>query len=158
MKKCIAVLLTLCLMLSLCGFSSKVTLKGSGTDKDPYLISNAKELQKAVQLLNGKDTFVDYYEAHYRLTADIDLGGKKWEPILWFKGTLDGDGHTISGLKVKYSKAMDGFYGSQTIDYGLFAKLSDAVVKNLTISNSSFVITTTNGNAPASTMAMAPTV
>lgn len=149
MKKCIAVLLTLCLMLSLCGFSAKVTLKGSGTEKDPYLISNAKELQKAAALLNDKDTFNDYYEAHYRLTADIDLGGKKWEPILWFKGVFDGDGHTISGLKVKYSKAMNGFYGAKETDFGLFAELSDAVVRDLTIRDSSFAITTKAGSAGA---------
>lgn len=149
MKKCIAVLLTLCLMLSLCGFSAKVTMKGSGTEKDPYLISNAKELRKLSDLLSDKNKFEDYQTAHYRLTADIDLGNKNWTPLYWFKGVFDGDGHTISGMKVKYSKGIPGFYSSTSYDFGLFGEVSDATIRNLTISDSSIDVKAESSSAGA---------
>jgi len=83
-------------------------LPGSGTEDDPYIITTATELQ----LIN------DDRDAHYKLGNDIDAsdtatwnGGSGFEPIgdaptqsgnnpdLFF-GTLDGDGHTISGLTI----------------------------------------------------------
>lgn len=145
MKKCIAVLLTLCLMLSLCGFSAKVTLKGSGTEKDPYLISNAKELRKAAELLSEKETRQDYAQSHFRLTADIDLDGKKWTPIFGFEGVFDGNNHTITGLNIKYSKKISSYTGSEAIRFGLFGMLRNATVRNLTISDSNISVTLDSG-------------
>ncbi len=60
----------------------------------------------------------------YYLTRDIQLTGE-WEPIYGFQGTLDGRGHTVSGL-----------YISQTTGEplaGLFASAYDAVIKNLAV-------------------------
>lgn len=154
MKKCIAVLLILCLALSLCGFSGKTTLKGSGTEKDPYLISSAKELRKLSDLLSDQKTYEAYQKAHYRLTADIDLGNKNWTPLYWFQGTFDGDGHTVSGLKVKYAKALPGFYGSKSTDYGLFGELSGATVRDLTITGSTITVTTSGDTGALAGSAM----
>ena len=73
-------------------------------------------------------------EQNITLTADIDLDGKKWIPIGTkdkpFKGTFDGNRHTIKGFRT--FDATDGV--------GLFGFIAkDGVVKNLGISGGSLV-------------------
>jgi hypothetical protein len=91
-------------------------LPGSGTSDDPY------EIVTTVDLMAINDYDIN---AHYVLVADIDMSGMVWAtaPILFFDGTFDGRGHTISNLNIKGS------------DYlGLFGKiLTNGVVTNLTI-------------------------
>ena len=57
------------------------------------------------------------------LIQDIDLSGENWSPIENFSGTLNGNGHTISGLTIK----------NDTKAIGLFATLT-GTVRNLTLS------------------------
>ncbi len=85
---------------------------GNGTEEDPYLIENIDQLQDMNQNLS----------AHYRLISDIDASntvdwnyGKGFMPIShdteggWgfqgprFTGSLDGQGHNISGLYINRS-------------------------------------------------------
>lgn len=86
---------------------------GSGTSADPYLVSNATQLN-----------MVRYYRTKaFRQTADIDLGvspwneGDGWIPIGndWmypFRGTYEGDYHTISNLTVSRDSLMfSGLFG-----------------------------------------------
>jgi outer membrane protein assembly factor BamB len=79
-------------------------LPGAGTSSDPYLITNASELQ----------TIGDDLDATYALVSDIDAsdtvrwnGGEGFTPIGEnpatgdaFTGTVDGRGHNITGLTV----------------------------------------------------------
>ena len=83
---------------------------GTGTESDPYQISNGAELAYLAQQVNAGESYSDKY---FTLTNDIDLGSKEWTPIgneneSWdgykFEGTFDGDGHTIRGL---YSNSGD---------------------------------------------------
>ena len=82
---------------------------------------------------------------YFELRADIDIGdlvlnGGNWNPIGWyknkadlsgapktaFKGTFDGAGNTISGLK----------FTKNDYDYsylGLFGFIEDATIKNLNL-------------------------
>ena len=62
---------------------------------------------------------------NYVLTADIDLADWSWNPLPQFGGILDGNGHTISNLKISYSG---------TDDIGFFKFLGGATVKNLSFS------------------------
>ena len=71
------------------------------------------------------------------LTADIDLEGKPWEPILNYAGTFDGQGHTIKGLYVS----------SSTGHAGLFGSVTDGTVKNLAVEGT---VTADRGNAEIS--------
>ena len=95
---------------------------GDGTPENPYKIATAEQL-KAVE---------DNLRAHYKLTADINLGGdtNPWTPIgsgekHAFTGTFDGDGHTISGL---YINNGDSVYA------GLFGYVgSGGMIKDLTV-------------------------
>ena len=136
MKKVFSFVLGLSLALFLCGFGAKTQLKGEGTEASPYLIANAADLKNAVKLINGNDTAKQYSTAHYRLTADINWGNKKWNPIgsytKGFKGVFDGNGHTISGLRIDYK---DPLFGEKLTYIGFFAELEGKVC-NLTISKS----------------------
>ena len=103
-----------------------VTLPGSGTEQDPYLIATADDLQ-AITSMAGDAPY-------FKLTADIDLtewiadnnDGNGWIPVggssSGLRGHFDGDGHTISGL-----------WTDETYEYGgLFAKVTQgAEVKDL---------------------------
>ncbi len=100
---------------------------GSGTADDPYIIDSAEKLAYAIGCggVNLKDTL------HYKLVCDIDLTGKTWitrkgvksqYTYVSFKGVLDGNGHTITGLA---STEMNGA--------GLVPVLDGGTVKNLKI-------------------------
>ena len=64
------------------------------------------------------------------LTEDVDLGGKEWTPIgssnNIFKGTFDGQGHTIKNLVVN---------GGKESNKGLFGVTHDGEIKNFTVEN-----------------------
>ena len=104
-----------------------------------YLISNANELVYFAKTVNVDGE--TYAGKTVKLTADIDLAGKKWIPIgnlvgyptVTFSGTFDGQHHTISNMNVvdnTVSHAVAGFFGSTvgaTIQDVIF---KDAVVKS----------------------------
>ena len=121
------------------GFSGK----GSGTAKDPYMITNQSQLE---EVNNDR-------AAYYKLGNDLTLTGT-WVPIggfinskgdgetpdedAAFSGVFDGGGKTISNLTV-------GSAGSPAVMCGgLFAVVASGTVKNLQISGA-----TVYGNAMA---------
>jgi len=91
----VLVLAMVLLSLNLAVFAANnSSLQGTGTQEDPYLVSEAGQLKE----LEGKNG------VYVKLTADIDLsqaesGGKvdSWADyyINNFSGTIDGDGHRI---------------------------------------------------------------
>lgn len=117
-------------------------LTGDGTESNPYQIEDLEDLMIMTQAIAAGTG--NYDTAYYRLMDDIDLSfainNGNWNPIGWyqnaaqlsgnvsnsFKGTFDGDGQTISGLKiVNISKNLQ--------NVGLFGVLDGAVVKKLAI-------------------------
>lgn len=75
------------------------------------------------------DSGADFYSAveanpsgSFRLANDIDLSGLVTSGTTTFKGTLDGNGYTISGINT-----------NSVTSYGLFTKLDGATVQNLTL-------------------------
>ncbi|MCI7233058.1 MAG: hypothetical protein MR546_03970 [Oscillospiraceae bacterium] len=104
---------------------------GNGTEANPYLISNAKELALLAEYVDlGNDTASTYY----KLTEDIDVsGGSEWTAIGTnsnrFKGTFDGGGHTVSGINInKPDEKYQGLFG-----------ISTGTIKNVGIENSSIM-------------------
>ena len=109
---------------------------GSGASDDPYIIATPAQLANLSELMN--DCNVDYFDKHYKLTANLDLsryganwnGGTGWIPIgnsgCPFKGKFDGNNKTITGL-----------YINTTNDYaGLFGCMAEsAMIQNLGIEN-----------------------
>lgn len=115
-------------------FGMYYQLIGSGTEDDPYLISNAFELARAIA--SGGVNF--YNRLYYKLTCDIDASDMSWitqdaigsrYKYVSFGGVLDGDGHTVCGL-----------YAGDDQSVGLIPVLNEnGVVKNLHVRESSFV-------------------
>lgn len=101
-------------------------------------ISNAKELQKLATIVNDKK--INTSDTTFALTADIDLdelgdidgNGSNWVAIgnqdlgKSFVGIFDGNGHTISNLKINNPK--------DTMQ-GLFGFVNGSTIKNLNINN-----------------------
>ena len=97
---------------------------GSGTEADPYQITDGAQLAKiAKDVENG----TVYKDAYFRLENDIDLSAHRWNPIgvyKWyeggatenktFAGFLDGNGKTIKGLIVdeRIDKNSAGLFGN----------------------------------------------
>ena len=93
---------------------------GKGTLADPYLISTKEQMNNVKYDLTGS----------YKLINNIDLQNVEWTPIgtniAPFIGTFDGDGFSISNLKIS----------KPTIDFiGLFGYTNNVTIKNLTINN-----------------------
>ncbi len=94
-----------------------VSIRGEGTKLSPYLITEESHL---VGIANG-DTDES---AYYRLENNIKLRSYDWKPID-FSGTFDGNGHTISNVKI-------GDRGSNYSNLGLFGENSGTIT-NLTV-------------------------
>ncbi|OAB41582.1 hypothetical protein PMSD_00245 [Paenibacillus macquariensis subsp. defensor] len=87
---------------------------GTGEVGNPFIITTPEQL----------DGIREKTASHYKLGGNIDLTdylsntgegyneGKYWIPILYFYGTLDGDGYVINGLRIKSSETYSGLFGS----------------------------------------------
>lgn len=92
---------------------------GSGTAADPYQIGNADQLMWFAAKVNGS-TKKSTSNLCAKLTSDIDLTGKDWTPIgcynsssdyVYYGGTFDGTGHTVSGLTINNAKQYQALFG-----------------------------------------------
>ena len=115
--------------------------EGSGSESDPYQIGSSSQLGAFADAVNSGNGFKDVF---FVLTDDIDLAGEEWTPIgkstrsgsglaegsTPFEGVFDGQGHSITGLKVTQGAEDDGI--------GLFSALSGegAAIRNLKVSGS----------------------
>jgi hypothetical protein len=93
-------------------------LAGSGTQGDPWLISDAEQLGAIYHMPKG----------YYKLTSDINLGGITWStaPIPLFSGNFNGDNKKIINLTI-IGRSNLGLFGT-TYDY------SDSI-QNLDVEN-----------------------
>ena len=111
---------------------------GTGTAADPYLILTADQMKSfAASLNNG----VDYTNYCIQLNDDIDLSGEDWTPVggsdYAFNGTFDGNGHTISGLRIGSDNEVKTL-GENDVYIGLFGVLNEkAVIRNVFITDMS---------------------
>lgn len=105
-------------------------ITGSGTETDPYQISTAEGLKWFRDKVNDAKT-EEETKICAVLTAAIDLNNEPWTPIgnytevnkIYYEGTFDGGGYTISGLNVtgKFRCA------------SLFGAVKGGTIKNLTV-------------------------
>ena len=91
----------------------------------PEELAALSTLTKANAVVITGCTNAKYYEANYKLNADINLENKPWTPIDYFEGTFDGQGHTISNMNVSI-QSTDG------ISAGLFG-YSTGTIRNLIV-------------------------
>ena len=100
---------------------------GSGTEADPWLIANARQLRNMMTLYADAEAPADKnsFKKWFRLTKDIDASSiSSWTPLnnsgSFYKAIdFDGDSHVISGLK------LSGTYASFTgVLYGTLRNLT----------------------------------
>ena len=86
-------------------------LNGSGTEDNLYVVTSAEELiQIADRINNLQDS-----EAYIRLDADITVEGS-WTPlgknsVYSYKGTFDGNGHSVTVTVDNPNLSYFGFFG-----------------------------------------------
>ena len=111
---------------------------GEGTSANPYQIATAEQL--ALMAYRVKNNSNDYNGKYYSITDDISLdrteGGEKveWVPIgdgFYFEGTVNGNGHTISGMTISSSYTYKGLFGS--VNDG--STISGIIIKGATITS-----------------------
>jgi len=135
---------------------------GTGTEADPFLIENARQLAYlAYRVNNGLDAgggHVSNHDYHYKLMVDVDLNGSEnfqWTPIgYWnsetdyqcFGGYFNGNNHAISGMYINSNARNVGFFGNtnganlvNTQLYGDIASSNNHVVGGF-IGDASFTI------------------
>lgn len=108
--------------------------EGSGDDAKAYhyTIDTPEQLAALSTLANADAvitgcTTAKYRKANYKLSSNIDLKNEPWTPIDDFYGTFDGQGNTISNMKVSIQSTSD-------INAGLFGYISsDGTVSNLIV-------------------------
>ncbi len=106
---------------------------GDGSAATPYQIKTVEDLKTLATEVNEGQNYANQF---FKLTADLSLNNEEWISIgndaKTFKGTFDGDGHTISDFKITQSStAADGTQHGR----GLFGGLEGGKIKNLGIAN-----------------------
>ena len=118
---------------------------GRGTDYDPYVIYNIAGMDKLASEVNGGN---DYDGTYFVLGADITYDKTKvnnYTPIgngKWFYGTFDGQGHTISGIRISDTNSDTG------LNKAIFGMVT-GTVKNLVVSDCSIEAYNTIGGIVA---------
>ena len=113
--------------------TSTTWTNGTGTQSDPYLIENAKQLAYLAFYVSNANPSAGKY---WKLTTDIDLNSLQWTPIggtVSFSGNFDGNTHTIANLVVNIN-------GNGSIYAGLFGQMNGGSVKNIGIIDNSIII------------------
>ena len=125
---------------------STITTPSTETDEDGntyYVVNTGSELAGLAALVNGTAQTAlsvrstDSYD--FKLTGDIDLGGKEWTPIgngsrkgntsegNAYTGVFDGCGYTIKGLSITSGSANDAV--------GLFGVVNGGTIKNVKLTD-----------------------
>ena len=107
-----------------------------------YVIDEASDLAWFAAAVNGTlpqtrsgSSIDDFKDKTFKLTSDIDLAGHEWTPISMstdlaggktFRGTFDGNGHTIYGLTVNQQEVA-----------GLFGYVYACTIKNVIVDGAS---------------------
>lgn len=132
--------------------------QGEGTEESPYLINSKADLEAFRDIMNNELQYSSFYKSYFKLTTDIDLGGKQWTPIakryfnekdagMYFCGYFDGGNHTITGLNVSEKSKFAGLFGS-IAGGGVIENLAvEGKVVNTTLSTGGIVGEICSGNA-----------
>lgn len=107
------------------------TMTKPEVDENVVTIKTAKELFWFANEVNVKNN--SFSGKTVKLDADIDLENAEWTPVgqtgaTQFKGTFDGQDHTIYNLNIDKTSETGEHYSS-----GLFGWLNEATVKNVKV-------------------------
>lgn len=107
--------------------SGNYSINWYNNSKSEFTISNNKELAGVAYLVNNG--YTDFSGKTIKLSDDIDLSENSWISIgltseKCFKGTFDGQGHTISGIYI-------GRQDENQQYFGFFGYLNKATVRDV---------------------------
>lgn len=131
--------------------TSKDFDSGDGTKENPFLIMNARQLDNVRKYLQGiPERSLDF--CYFKIGRDIDLTeyygatwaeqgwteDMGWMPLGWpsstskeiFNGNLDGQGYTITGLKINSDEDYMGLFGRIAAETG---EEDSGVIRNLNV-------------------------
>ncbi len=107
------------------GFAESWT-QGDGTENNPYLIENARQLAYIAEMVNAGVTHYD--NTYFKLTTDVYIDSTTvWQPIgqnstNYFAGYFDGNNHLVTM-----------YLNTSSLHYvGLFGYIWNSSIKNLT--------------------------
>lgn len=93
-----------------------LTINGSGSETDPYIISSVDDLVSVRDLVNDSTTTKVFGNSYYQLTTDLDLSSISWTSIgtesCPFNGTFNGNYYTVNGI----STSLFGYCDNATIE------------------------------------------
>ena len=150
MRKIISIILALVVVICICE-SAPIKIVANAEEKinlwDGYIPISTKE-----DLNNIRYADFDNGQPKYYLTNDICFteedfskggafynNGEGWEPIPYFSGVFDGNGHNIVGLKINGNN-------NNVSDFGEIAciEFNDGIIKNLGFSECSLNVSATS--------------
>lgn len=164
-KKLLGLVLVVCMLFTLTPITSRADVTtekwtdftasdfagGSGTKDDPYQIATAGQLAKLASEVNSGVPEQTHSGEYFKLTAPIDLSGKRWIPIGYgnasskaFSGYFDGNNQVITGLYVdeRGNNVCAGLFGV------VVAVSDETVLKNFCIKNATiYAGNSTDANA-----------
>lgn len=164
-KKLLGLVLVVCMLFTLTPITSRADVPtekwtdftaadfagGSGTKDDPYQIATAGQLAKLASEVNSGVPEQTHSGEYFKLTAPIDLSGKRWIPIGYgnasskaFSGYFDGNNQVITGLYVdeRGNNVCAGLFGV------VVAVSDETVLKNFCIKNATiYAGNSTDANA-----------
>lgn len=164
-KKLLGLVLVVCMLFTLAPITSRADVTtekwtdftaadfagGSGTKDDPYQIATAEQLAKLASEVNSGVPGQTHSGEYFKLTAPIDLSGKRWIPIGYgnassraFSGYFDGNNQVITGLYVdeRGNNVCAGLFGV------VVAVSDETVLKNFCIKNATiYAGNSTDANA-----------
>ncbi len=155
-----------------------VPWSGTGSSKTPYIISYPSQLDLLATRVNSGN---EYRGEFFKLGADIaydptalDANGENYTAIgnrtYGFRGTFDGDGHTVSGIRINKTGTTNadrcqGLFGNvgilgtvqnvilddaHIIGYnqvgGITGSMSSATIKNCLVLNTAIIATYANSS------------
>lgn len=135
--------------------TASTSLKGTGTEDDPYLISSAADFAFMSKMVNTSDKWaqasfddqmIDTKGMYFQQTCNIDFGSRTIMPVGYiygvsearpkgyraFRGTYDGNGYSLKNATVE---GVDGAANSRNWQDGLFGVIWGATIKNVVLDN-----------------------
>ena len=139
------------------GFAS-----GTGSELDPYIISNAEELAYLAASVNDGESYTGKYiklsndiylndVSDYDSWSDTTIPKNVWDGMDGFSGTIDGQGHTIWGMFMCSSSKMTGFINTSK-DVSNSASTSTINATKVVIKNINFKMSYVQGTAYVGTI------
>lgn len=144
---------------------------GSGSQGDPYLISNAAELAYLSKIFSDGTGYNNYSDKYFKQTADINLSAHYWYPIgasdaidtsnnnySNFVANYDGDGFSVSGIRSMFDPSsldLENYSSSDPTACALFgcvgnmdrSRRTKGKIENVNIRDSEIVGTSAAGIA-----------